>query len=147
MNLRVASVFIMLEYQQYFESIIRRLNHIDSFEQLVRKTFTQGIWCNQIVRTSISILFNHPVWCLSESDNLTNPNNSTALPIIVHWNGQNHYSAIMPTSQSFMCIKPANSQEVFMPPFPSLIDRRSRPYKNSSCSQTLSKKNRNSFTC
>ncbi len=123
LNIKLASVFILLEYDQYFKQILNKTGAPYTYEKLVQNTARMDIWGNQFIRTAISIIFNRPVWCLSpNNDYFTNPNHSFKLPIIINWNGINHYSAIMPINPNFTCLRPAFNQENNMPVFSNFID-------------------------
>ena len=68
LNIKLASVFILLEYQEYFKQILDKTGAPYTYEKLVQNTARLDIWGNQFIRTAISLVFNRPVWCLSPNN-------------------------------------------------------------------------------
>ena len=92
-KLKLASIFITLEYETFYRYFILRKGYDFSFEDFILQTVRLGEWGNSLNILTLSLLTSRPIFCFQSAQSVQyNPFNSTLDPIVLFLN-DDHYVA------------------------------------------------------
>ena len=95
-NIRLCTVFILIEYESYFRNFLTELNPNVSFNNIIIETATNGEWAREIHLCALSILCFRPVFSYANTKFSVSatPLPMTRNPILIYFK-INHYMGIL----------------------------------------------------
>jgi hypothetical protein len=107
-DLRVATVFMLLEYEPYFRWALR-LDRASTFEAYVEEQATLGEWGDDIAQEALSVLCCRPIFTHAEDLQYTsyNPAQFTREPILIQRVNNGHFVGVL--------AKPLNTPHYYPP--------------------------------
>ncbi|CAF1012340.1 unnamed protein product [Brachionus calyciflorus] len=101
-DIKLAMVFIFLDYEDYFRKIVESFKYSSSFESKVVDSASLGVYGNEFNMIALSMLFLRPIKCYSLHNIALNVNTSKkfALPIYPSLKNE-HFTPIIPLNEYF----------------------------------------------
>jgi hypothetical protein len=110
-RIKLAMIFIIFEYEEYFRKLVTEFAYVQSFENMVLKSAKLGIYGNEFNMIVLSILFLRPVFCYTNTASYIADavkSLGQALPIYLALNSE-HFSPIVAFAQDSRIFLPTSN--------------------------------------
>ncbi len=112
--IKIASAFILIKYENLFNSIINSTKTKLSFDDILRRACCEEMWATEFHILATSILFNRPIYVYTDHnwhhDYTLNAEHSLHEPLCIIHVHSSHFMPLIPVSKSSKATSPEQNQ-------------------------------------